>query len=493
MEFLGKVNHGVPLLGGVRRRRLSEKRFVVHARTMNPRHRRSLSILASAVIAYASLIGAAGSASAATLTDAPSDLSVALLSPHATDTTGANISYTSVSGWRNTNVVVTLPGWTALSPFASTGSAPCPASVTVTAKPAGGGKATFSQCTWTQASGSAILSMVVTSSSGLNGQVAIALSEGMLANPTAPASYAVRMSEQSDAGWVTLSDWTAIDVPSDFELSLLSPAPSIVTPATATYTSASGWAGTNIVLTLPGFIAQNTFTSTGSAPCPTGITVTATPATATVTQCSWTQSSGSAVFAATINAPNTGLAGTVTIAFASGTLQNPAAPAQYMARLSEQSSAGWVSMDWWVNVGVPVELTASLTSVDAGASTGAVITYDSGSQWVATNVSILFPGWTALKTFTSTGSKACPAVVKVVATPASATTSECSWTQGSAGATLSFVLNSPGYGLQGPVRTTLAKGLLTNPETAGSAVIRLTEQSGAGWVGLSTDVTLRAA
>ena len=108
-------------------------------------------------------------------------------------------------------------------------------------------------------------------------------------------------------------------------------------------------------------------------------------------------------------------------------------------------------------------------------------------------MSVLFPGWTALKPFTSTGSKACPAVVKVVATPTSATTTECSWTQGNAGATLSFVLNSPGYGLQGPVRMTLAKGLLTNPDVSGPAEIRLTEQSGAGWVGLSTDVTLRAA
>jgi hypothetical protein len=221
--------------------------------------------------------------------------------------------------------------------------------------------------------------------------------------------------------------------------------------------------------------------------------VTATPATATVSQCSWTQSNGSAVFTATINAPNTGLAGTVTIDFASATLQNPAAPAQYMARLTEQSSAGWVSMNWWVNVGVPVDLKASLTSYEPSAATGAVITYDSGSSWGATNVSVLFPGWTALKPFTSTGSKACPAVVKVVASPTSATTSECSWTQGNAGATLSFVLNSPGYGLQGPVRMTLAKGLLTNPDASGPAEIRLTEQSGAGWVGLPTQVTLTAS
>jgi hypothetical protein len=460
---------------------------------MHPIHRRHLSAFAVAVIACASLIGAAGSANAATSAETPSDLSVSLLSPHAGATTGANITYTSVSGWRNTNVVVTLPGWTALNPFASTGSAACPASITVTAKSAGGAKPTASQCTWTQASGSAIFSVVVTSSSGLDGTVGIALSQGMLQNPAASASYAVRLSEQSDAGWVTLSDWTPIDVPSNFELSLLSPAPGIVTPATATYTSASGWAGTNVILTLPGFTAQNTFTSTGSAPCPAGITVTATPATATVSQCSWTQSNGSAVFTATINAPNTGLAGTVTIDFASATLQNPAAPAQYMARLTEQSSAGWVSMNWWVNVGVPVDLKASLTSYEPSAATGAVITYDSGSSWGATNVSVLFPGWTALKPFTSTGSKACPAVVKVVASPTSATTSECSWTQGNAGATLSFVLNSPGYGLQGPVRMTLAKGLLTNPDASGPAEIRLTEQSGAGWVGLPTQVTLTAS
>ena len=147
-------------------------------------------------------------------------------------------------------------------------------------------------------------------------------------------------------------------------------------------------------------------------------------------------------------------------------------------------------MNWWVNVGVPVDLQASLSSYVTGESAGAVITYDSGSEWVATNVVILFPGWTALKPFASTGAKACPAVVKVVANPASATTSECSWTQGRAGATLSYVLNSPGYGLQGPVRTTMAKGLLGNPDTAGPAAIRLTEQSGAGWVALSTQVTL---
>ena len=46
----------------------------------------------------------------------------------------------------------------------------------------------------------------------------------------------------------------------------------------------------------------------------------------------------------------------------------------------------------------------------------------------------------------------------VVATPASATITECSGTRGYAGATLSFVPNSPWYGLQGPVRMTLDMG-----------------------------------
>ena len=89
---------------------------------MHSNRRRQLSVFAAALIACASLIGAAGSANAATTPETPSDLSVSLLSPHAGNTTGANLTYTSVSGWRNTNVVVTLPGWTALNPFASTGS-----------------------------------------------------------------------------------------------------------------------------------------------------------------------------------------------------------------------------------------------------------------------------------------------------------------------------------------------------------------------------------
>ena len=455
---------------------------------MPSNYRRARAVLASAAVACAALTFASSPASATPADGAPSDLSVSLLSPHAGVTNGANITYTSVSGWRNTNVVVTLPDWTALNPIANTGSAPCPATIVVTAKPAGGGRASFSECTWTQSSGSAMFSVVVTSTSGLNGPVSISLSQGMLKNPVASASYAVRLSEQSDAGWVTLSDWTPIDVPSDFALTLASPAAGIVTPATATYTSASGWAGTNVVLTLPGFSAQNTFSSTGSAPCPASITVTATP-----TQCSWTQENGSAVLAATINSPNAGLAGTVTIAFGASALRSPEAPAQYMARLAEQSSAGWVTMDWWVNVGVPVNLGATLTSDVPGATTGAVVTYDSGSGWVGTNVNVLFPGWTALKTFTSTGSRPCPAGVRVLAKPASATTSQCSWTQGSDGAMLSLVLNSPGYGLQGPVRIALANGLLANPETSGPATIRLVEQSGAGSIGLWTTVTLNGA
>jgi hypothetical protein len=79
--------------------------------------------------------------------------------------------------------------------------------------------------------------------------------------------------------------------------------------------------------------------------------------------------------------------------------------------------------------------------------------------------------------------------VRVVATPSSATTSQCSWTAGR-NPQLSFVLNSPGYGLQGAVRVVLATGLLGNPDNAGPAAIRLAEQSGAGWVGLGTTVTL---
>lgn len=52
--------------------------------------------------------------------------------------------------------------------------------------------------------------------------------------------------------------------------------------------------------------------------------------------------SGSGLFSTTINAPDTGLAGTVTVDSAPGILQNPAPPAQYLAPLTEQSSAGWV-------------------------------------------------------------------------------------------------------------------------------------------------------
>ena len=79
--------------------------------------------------------------------------------------------------------------------------------------------------------------------------------------------------------------------------------------------------------------------------------------------------------------------------------------------------------------------------------------------------------------------------MRVIATPSTATTAQCSWTAG-VNPQLSFVLNSPGYGLQGAVRVVLGNGILGNPDNAGPAAIRLVEQSGAGWVGLETTVTL---
>ena len=453
---------------------------------MHSTPRRFVSTLVCATLACATLTLTAGPAGAAMTGGAPSDLSVSLLSPHAGNTTGANITYMSDSGWSSTNVVLTMPGWIALNPFVSTGSAPCPTSITTTAKPASGtAKSVFSECTWTQSSSGAVFSVVVTSSSGLDGPVSIGLSQGMLKNPVAPAEYAVRLSEQSDAGWVTLSNWTSIDVPSSFTLTPSTFTAGALTAATATYVSASGWANTNVILTLPGWSAQNTFSNTGSAPCPSSITVSATPKNATVSQCSWTQTSGSAIFSAIVSAPNEGLAGPVTIQFGEGTLRNPIVPAQYMARVSEQPSAGWVSMNWWVQIGVPANLKAALRSYDQGATTGADITYDSASSWAGTNVTVVFPGFTALKTFESTGSKPCPSTVRVIATPLTATTAQCSWTQGT-NPQLSFVLNSPGYGLHGAVRILLGNGLLGNPENAGPAAIRLAEQSGAGWVGLET-------
>lgn len=455
---------------------------------------RWLGVLAgTALVVAGSVMVSSGPARAAEADGSPSGLAITVHSPHADVTTGATVSYNSVSTWRGTNVVLTFPGWTALEPIANTGTSSCPPSIIVSAKPAGVGKATFSQCTWMQAGDSAVFSAVINSASGLNGPVNIDFAPGLIHNPATAATYSVRLSEQSNAGWTTLTKWIPIEVPSDFALTLASPAPGIVTPATAMYTSASGWSGTNVVLTLPGFIAQNTFASTGSAPCPASIAVSAAPRTASVSQCSWQQVNGSAVLSLVINSPNVGLAGTVTMSFSSGMLRNPLAPAQYVARLAEQSSAGWVSMDWWVNVGVPVNLNASLTSYAPGSTIGAVVTYDSGSEWVDTNVSVIFPGWTALRTFTSTGSKPCPSVVKVTATPPSAVTTACTWTMSSAGATLGFVLSSPQYGLQGPVRIALAKGLLRNPSTASSRSVRLSEQSGAGWVGLTTPVWLNAS
>jgi hypothetical protein len=430
----------------------------------------------------------------------PSGLAFSTMTPHAGDQTGVAFTYTSVSGWRTTNVELTMPGWTALQPIASTGANSCPASIAVSAKAAArGGKVTFSGCSLIQQPGAARFSVNVTSDSGLNGLVSVALPMGMLRNPIAPGSYAVRLSEQSSAGWVTLSQWTEVGVPSDFTLDLGSPTPGGLTAATATYTSASSWSQTNITLALPGLSAQYTFPSTGQAPCPTGITVTGTPSTATVTECTWTQvynsNSGTtynntAVFPAVINSPDEGLSGPITIAFADGMLRNPPAPSQYVARLTKQPNAGTVSMNSWVSVGVPTNLNATLDSYAFGATTGAVINYDSASDWANTNVTVIVPGWTVLKPFASTGRRPCPTAVQVTATPTSAGTFQCSLTQEGAGASLSLVIRSPGIGLQGPVRIALADGLLRNPSARSAASIRLAEQSGAGWIGLSTPIWL---
>lgn len=471
---------------------------------MNLRGNRTTRIATTALAASACLVAYlaanSGAASAQDPVGAPSSLAFSMLSPHAGVPTGATFSYTSVSGWRSTNVVMAMPGWAALQPFASTGAGPCPPAVLISATTASrGGRATFSQCTLTQQAGGAQFSVVVTSSSGLDGPVSVTLPDGMLRNPIAPSTYAVRLSEQSDAGWMTLSEWTAVSVPTNYELTLSRPAPGSLTAAKATYISASSWEQTNVVLLLPDFSAQNTFPSTGSGPCPSTITVSATPASATISECSWTQvynsNSGTtfnntAVFSAVISSPALGLAGPVTIQFADGMLRNPPVAAQYTTRLAEQSTAGWVTIPWWVNVGVPVNLKATVNSPRLGATTGAVVTYDSASDWADTNVTVTFPRWTAMETFTSTGRKPCPATVKVTATPSSATTAGCSWSQGLNGATLTLVIRSPGSGLGGPVRIALESGLLRNPTSGTSASIRLAEQSGAGWVALTTPIWL---
>ena len=56
---------------------------------------RSVSALLSAALACGALALGAGPAGAAATGGAPSDLSVSLLSPHAGNTTGATITYTS--------------------------------------------------------------------------------------------------------------------------------------------------------------------------------------------------------------------------------------------------------------------------------------------------------------------------------------------------------------------------------------------------------------
>jgi len=182
--------------------------------------------------------------------------------------------------------------------------------------------------------------------------------------------------------------------------------------------------------------------------------------------------------------------GPVTIAFANGMLRNPPAPAQVVARLTEQSNAGSVSLEGSVNVGVPVNLQATVGSAAFGGTTGAVVTYDSASDWANTNLTVTFPRWTVLEGFPSTGQRPCPPSVRVTGTPASATATMCWWTQEGAGATLSLVIRSPGVGLRGPVRIALADGLLRIPGAGSAATVRIAEQSGAGWVGLSTRVWL---
>lgn len=469
---------------------------------MTHRTRWTARLLCAAVASTACLAASFGAAGAQETGTVPSGLAFTMQTPHAANLTAVAFRYTSVSGWRSTNVEMTMPGWTAMQPFASTGSAACPASVAVSAKPATrGGKVTFSQCSLVQQAGAAKFSVVVTSDSGLDGPVSVALPTGMVRNPIAPGSYAVRLSEQSSAGWVTLTQWVPIAVPSDFTMELASPTPGGLTAATVTYTSASSWEQTNVTLVLPGFSAQYTFPSTGQGPCPAGIAVTGTPSTATVTECSWTQvydsNSGTtynntAVLSAVVNSPDVGLSGPITISFADGMLRNPPAPGQYVARLAEQSNAGTVSMNWWVSVGVPTSLRATLDSYAFDATTGAVITYDSASDWANTNVTVVLPGWTVVEPFASTGPRPCPASVRVSASPSTAAAVQCSLTQESAGATLSLVIRSPGIGLNGPVRIALADGLLRNPSSGSSAAIRLAEQSGAGWVGLTTPIWLDA-
>lgn len=426
---------------------------------------------------------------------APSNMSVQLTYPWAGTATGAVVSYLSTSTWAKTNVSVTFPGWRALGTFTSTGAAGCPAPIVVTASRRGAAAnqaASVSQCSWSQDSTGALLSLVVESSTGLDGLVQITLPLGTLGNPPTPSVYAVRVTEQSNAGWATVSAPVAVSTPSAFQATFTNAIPAAPAGVTLRYTSASGWSNTNVSFTMPGWTANNTFVNTGSAPCPSAIVVTALPATSSFSQCSWSQDSTGAVFSVVVSSPGVGLNGPVWVVLPRGSLTNPTFAGTYQVRVTEQSSAGFVTLDDDVPIGVPSDLSVSLASRVSGSAAGAAnIGVTTWSTWASTNLVYTFPGFVARKAFKNTGAAPCPSTVRIVGTPSVVTTSNCSWTQESSGATLSVTLDAPGYGLQGPVNVTLSPGLLINPSTAGLVHIRLAQQSGAGWTGASAPVIIR--
>lgn len=443
----------------------------------------------------AALVPVVGVIAAPATQAAPSNLSVQMAYPWAGTTSGAVVSYLSTSSWAKTNVSVTFPGWTALGTFANTGASGCPAPIVVTASRRGAPAnqpASVSECSWSQDSTGALLSLVVESATGLDGLVQITLPPGSLRNPPAPSVYSVRVAEQSNGGWGTLSAPVPISTPSGFAATLTNAIPAAPAGVTLAYTSASGWADTNISFTMPGWTANSTFASTGTAPCPSAIQVTALPSTATFSQCTWSQDSTGAVFSVVVSSPVVGLNGPVTVVLPRGAVTNPALAGTYQVRVTEQSSAGFVSLSDEVAVGVPSNLTVSLGSrmsgQPAGATTVGVTTW---STWASTNLVFTFPGFVARKGFSNTGSGPCPERVRIVATPSLVTTSNCSWTQESAGAVLAVTLDAPGYGLQGPVTVELSPGMLVNPTRTGLVNIRLAQQSAAGWTGASAPVIIR--
>lgn len=448
-----------------------------------------------AVAALAALVPGLGLVAAPAAHAAPSNLSVQLTYPWAGTTTGAVVSYLSTSTWAKTNLSVTFPGWTAQGTFASTGTSGCPSPIVVTASRRGATAnqpASVSECSWTQDSTGALLSLVVESATGLNGLVQISLPPGTLRNPPAPSVYAVRVAEQSNAGWGTLSAPVAISTPSDLNATVTNAIPAASAGVTLEYTSASGWANTNVAFTMPGWTANNTFASTGTAPCPSAVQVTALPATATFSQCSWSQDSTGAVFSVVISSPGVGLNGPVSVVLPRGSLTNPSLAGTYQVRVTEQSSAGFVTLSDAVAIGIPSDLTVALGSRVAGSSAGATtIGVTTWSTWAQTNLVFTFPGFVARRTFTNSGTAPCPPTVRVAGTPSLVTTSSCSWTQEPGGATLSVSLDAPGYGLQGPVTVSLSPGLLINPSRAGQVNIRLAQQSAAGWTGVSTPMIIR--